>query len=111
MAPLSGETSLSANQEGTSMAIRFIAIRLSGGTGHEHIAHLWWTNPGTSKSGDNTRAELVNWIENDGGKAYVEDGAGHRADVGVVAPAYGAKYLRTHADGKWTNNLLSLPRR
>lgn len=84
---------------------------MSGGTGHEHITRLWWTNPGTSKTGNNTRAELVAWIENEGGKAYVEDGAGHRADVGVVAPAYGSKYLRTHADGKWTNNLLSLPRR
>ena len=93
------------------MAIRFTAIRMSGGSGHEHITHLWWINPGTSKSGDNTRAQLVAWIENEGGKAYVEDGAGHRADVGVVTPAYGSKYLRTHADGKWTNNLLSLPRR
>jgi hypothetical protein len=93
------------------MAIRFTAIRLSGGTDHEHIVHLWWTNPSTGKSGDNTRASLVDWIENDNGKAYVEDGAGNRADVGVVAPTHGAKYLRTHADGKWTNNLLALPHR
>lgn len=93
------------------MAIRFTAIRLSGGTQHEHITRLWWVNPSNSKSGDDTRAELVAWIENDGGKAYVEDSAGNRADVGVVKPATGAKYLRTHADGKWTNNLLSLPRK
>lgn len=92
------------------MAIRFTAVRLSGGTQHEHITRLWWVNPSTSQSGDNTRAELVAWIENEGGKAYVEDRAGNRADVGVVKPATGAKYLRTHADGKWTNNLLSLPR-
>lgn len=93
------------------MAIRITAIRLSGGTGHEHITNLWWTNPGTAKTGDNTRAQLVNWIENEDGKAHVEDAAGNRAEVGVVEPAHGAKYLRTYADGKWTNNLLSLPHR
>lgn len=93
------------------MAIRITHIRLSGGTNHEHIVHLWWTNPSTGKTGDNTRSEIVSWIEDDNGKAYVVDAAGHRADVGVVKPQVGAKYLRTHADGQWTNNLLSLPRR
>ena len=93
------------------MALRITAIRLSGGTSHEHIVRLWWTNPANGKTGDNTRADLVDWIENENGKAYVEDAAGNRADVGVVKPAHGAKYLRTHADGKWTNNLLALPRR
>jgi hypothetical protein len=32
---------------------------------------------------------------------------GNRAEVGVVNGAHG-KYLRTHADGKWNDNLLSL---
>lgn len=93
------------------MAIRITAIRLSGGTDHEHITRLWWVNPSTSETGDNTRAEIVSWIENENGKAYVEDSGGHRANVGVVTPAYGSKYLRTYADGRWTNNLLSLPHR
>ena len=30
--------------------------------------------------------------------------------VGVVHPQYGPPYLRTHADGVWTDNLLALPR-
>ncbi len=93
------------------MAIRFTAIRLSGGTTNQHITHLWWVNPSTGKTGDNTRAQLVHWIENENGKAYVEDGAGNRADVGVVTPAQGDKYLRTYADGKWTDNLLALPQK
>ncbi|QSR28822.1 hypothetical protein CFH99_24675 [Nocardioides aromaticivorans] len=93
------------------MAIRITAIRLSGGTQHEHITHLWWTNPGTGETGDSTRAAIVSWIENDGGKAYVEDNTGHRVNVLVVTPNYGAKYLRTYADGVATNNLLSLPRK
>jgi hypothetical protein len=53
----------------------------------------------------------VSWIENQNGEAYVEDSGGHRANVGVVAPSYGARYLRTYADGVWTDNLLALPRR
>ena len=93
------------------MSIRITAVRLSGGTEHEHIVHLWWTNPATGQSDNNSRAEIVAWIEDQNGKAYVEDGYGHRVDVLVVRPAFGAKYLRTYADGRWTNNLLALPRR
>ncbi|ANS66466.1 hypothetical protein SLINC_4242 [Streptomyces lincolnensis] len=51
----------------------------------------------------------MGWIENKNIKAYTDDGRGNRADVGVVTPSHGAKYLRTHADGVWTNNLLELP--
>jgi Protein of unknown function (DUF3892) len=93
------------------MAIRITAIRLSGGAQHEHIVHLWWANPADSSTGGNSRAELVDWIENQNGKAYVEDSSGHRVDVYVVTPRMGSKYLRTKKDGVWTNNLLALPRR
>jgi hypothetical protein len=92
------------------MAIRFTAIRLSGGTQHEHIVRLWWVNPADGSTGDHSRADLVDWIENRHGKAYVEDRLGHRVDVYVVRPGFGAKYLRTKSDGVWTNNLLALPR-
>ncbi|MGI5518978.1 DUF3892 domain-containing protein [Streptomyces sp. CA-106131] len=93
------------------MAIQITAVRLSGGTAHEHIVRLWWTNPADGKSGDSTRAQIVTWIETQAGKAYTLDGNGHRAEVAVVTPHHGEKYLRTHADGVWTNNLLALPRR
>lgn len=92
------------------MSIRFTAICLSGGTTHQHITRLWWVNPSTNETGDNSRAELVAWVEK-GGKSYVEDRYGNRVDVGVVTPQVGEKYLRTHADGKWTDNLLALPRK
>jgi len=93
------------------MAIRITAIRLSGGTSHEHIIRLWWTNPASGKTGDNSRDEIVAWIEHKDGKAYVEDRQNHRVDVGVVTPKVGTKYLRTYADGVWTDNLLALPRK
>lgn len=93
------------------MSIRITAIRLSGGTQHEHITRLWWTDLDNGQTGDNSRAELVDWIENKGGTAFVDDGYGHRVSVLVVTPSSGPKYLRTYADGRWTNNLLSLPQR
>ncbi|KIF67150.1 hypothetical protein HY68_36225 [Streptomyces sp. AcH 505] len=92
------------------MTIKITAVHLVGGTDHEHIASLRWTNPADGNTGDSSRAALVTWIEDKNGKAYTEDSTGHRADVLVVTPARGAKYLRTHADGVWTNNLLALPR-
>ncbi|WP_433591339.1 DUF3892 domain-containing protein [Nocardia sp. CA-145437] len=93
------------------MAIRITAIHLEGGTTHEHIQRLRWINPATSKTGENTRADIVAWIGNENGKAYVEEPRAPRVDVGVVNPGNGKpKYLRTHADGVWTNNLLNLPK-
>jgi hypothetical protein len=93
------------------MAIKITDIRLEGGTGHEHIVHLWWTNPATGQNDNGTRASVVSWIEDKNGKAYTEDSQGNRADVKVVTPKSGEKYLRTFADGLWTDNLLALPRK
>jgi Protein of unknown function (DUF3892) len=69
--------------------------------------------PGHWGCGTNGRREIVKWIEEDNGKAYVDDGDGDRdrADVGIVTPSRGEKYLRIHADGIWTDNLLALPRK
>ncbi|MCX4539047.1 DUF3892 domain-containing protein [Streptomyces sp. NBC_01669] len=94
------------------MAIQITAVRLSAdGATHEHITHLWWTNQAFGNVGDSTRAQIVAWIEDQAGKAYTSDRAGHRTEVAVVTPTRGEKYLRTRADGVWTNNLLALPRR
>lgn len=92
------------------MSIRITAIRQSGGTGHEHIVHLWYTNPADGSTGDRTRAQIVAFIEDDG-KAYVDDAAGHRSNVEVITPRVGSKYLRTRTDGVLSDNLLALPRR
>lgn len=51
---------------------------------------------------------MVEWIDG-GGKAYVESGTSTVA-VGVVKPSNGEPYLRTYANGVWTDNLLSLPK-
>lgn len=70
-------------------------------TGHEAITYLggsgWrWTREQVSQSieaGTNTFYTQVN---------------GRRADVAVVNGPSG-KYLRTHADGTYNDNLLALP--
>jgi hypothetical protein len=81
------------------------ARHMEGGTGHEHVARVRWRNPSGGGIGENSRAEMVDWIRNKGGQAYVEKG-GLRVVVGVVNAS--PPYLRTHADGVWTDNLLAL---
>jgi hypothetical protein len=92
------------------MSRNITAIRQSGGDKHQHIVHLWWSERESGTPGNGPRAELVSYIEH-GGRAYVDDGRGHIAAVGVVTPTSGPKYVQTHADGVWTDNLLALPRR
>jgi hypothetical protein len=79
----------------------------SGGTGHEHIADVKWKNPDSGQVGESTRAEMVDWIKNHKGDAKVTDG---RNTVQVHVVESHPPYIQTAADGKWTDNLLALPR-
>lgn len=68
---------------------------------HEGITHLggsgWrWT-----------RQQVIDSIEAKTNTFYTFV-AGNRGNIGVVNGPNG-KYLRTYADGKWNDNLLSLP--
>ena len=87
--------------------IYIYSVRLSGGNLHQHITDVRWKNPDSGASGEASRAEMVRWIRNEGGKAYV-CGGGHLASVGVVNAE--PPYIRSHADGVWNDNLLALPR-
>lgn len=91
--------------------IEITAIRLTGGTRHEHISHVWWTDHSAGRTGDDDRSTIVAGIEAKTLTAYVSDVYANKAYVGVVTPSSGSKYLRTYADGKWTDNLLALPRK
>jgi hypothetical protein len=83
------------------------AIRLSGGAEHEHISSIKWLNCDDGKSGTMPLPDAVTWLESHPGLLQVADPAG---PVPVrVYPRNDKKYLRTVADGKWQNNLLSLP--
>ena len=72
---------------------------------HEHITHLG--NPAGNWIW--TRENVIDSIDKKTNTFYVQDPiTGKRADIGVVRDPGKAPYLRTHADGQWTNNLLSL---
>jgi hypothetical protein len=49
---------------------------------------------------------MVDWIKAKDGDARAADGV-DAVKVGVVNAD--PPYIRTHADGKWTDNLLALP--
>lgn len=82
-------------------------VRMSGGTSHQHIAAVRWTSATDGNTGESTTAVMVSWIRDDKGDARVKDAQGE-VRVGVVDGT--PSYLRTFADGRWTDNLLSLPR-
>jgi hypothetical protein len=77
-----------------------------GGTGNEHITDVKWLQNG--KTGSMSKQVAVEWLDKDGNTAYVQ-GPQSRTEVGVVREAGKAPYLRTHANGYWNDNLLSLP--
>lgn len=81
-------------------------VRMSNGAGHEHIAEVRWRNPADGKTGATSRADMVAWIDG-GGVAKVQDS---RGDVEVQTVKGTPAYLRTVADGRYTDNLLYLPR-
>lgn len=77
--------------------------------GHQHITHVG--NPQATGGGWKWPvAQVIESIDAKSNTFYVMDGrTGKRANVGVVRPENGRPYLRTYADGVWTDNLLSLP--
>ena len=86
--------------------VQIICIRkLHPQSPHEHITHV-----GNPKAGwEWTREQVVESIDEGTNTFYVLDPhSGKRSDVAVVRSAGRAPYLRTHADGDWNNNLLSL---
>jgi hypothetical protein len=93
------------------MSVKITAIKKDNGNHlnpHEAITDFRWVDETDGKMGRSTRQRMVQWMEQEGGKAYVGMGAS-KAWCYVNVSAKGNKFLQTHADGKWANNLLSLP--
>ncbi|MFH1233383.1 MAG: DUF3892 domain-containing protein [Patescibacteria group bacterium] len=73
---------------------------------HEHITHA-----GNIRTANWiwTREDVIKSIEQKTNTFYVQE-SGKRSEVAVVYPNDGRlPFLRTHADGYWNDNLLSLP--
>lgn len=87
------------------MTVFITAVHLVAGSGHEHIDSLRWLDSGTEKSKVFTRAACVDWLTK-GNKAYV---ATEDAKVEVRVVDAHPPYVRTVANNRYTDNLLSLP--
>jgi hypothetical protein len=89
--------------------VEITSIHQVGGVQHHHIASVRWRNPQNGDTGENSRQEMVTWLNaSPQNQAYVTNGA---------TPAYirvrndvNPPYIQTWADGIWQNNLLALPR-
>jgi hypothetical protein len=71
---------------------------------HEGLTHLGGKGGGGWKW---TRKQVIDSIR-DKSNTFFTLVDGNRGNIGVVEGANGP-YLRTYADGKWNDNLLSLP--
>ncbi len=71
---------------------------------HEHITHIGNAGAGWRI----TREEAIRRIENNKESFYTLDRqSGRKVYIGVVREAGRMPFLRTHADGKWNDNLLA----
>lgn len=94
------------------MSVRVTCINKSGGyhaDPHHAIQNLGWVNEQNGETGKSTRLEMCDFVANRSNIAYVRDQAGNQAQVLDRISPTGTKYVQTVADGKWTDNLLSLP--
>jgi hypothetical protein len=88
-------------------AIKITAIRLNGGTGAEHVTHLYWE--GASSSGLTTTAAIIAWLgRNPDSRAILSRAHGEIA-LEVVNPSDRPAHLRC-AGGTDDRPLLALPR-
>jgi len=84
------------------MAKEITHRRMSGGSDHEHISRV--KGPGF----DYSVPDVVAMIEGGQDSFYVSSGGKSPAVSARISPT-GRKFIQTHADGDWNNNLLALP--
>ena len=89
--------------------VQITAIHLAGSEDHQHIATMKWKNPQSQQIGQSSRQEMVDFVRQNPAGAYATDRNGENPAYLQVVDAK-PPYVQTKADGKWTNNLLTLPR-
>jgi len=100
-----------------SATIKCTAKRMAGGSGHEHISLLWWVRHenGVDVGGEgySTRDQMVEYIEKNGNNSvWCPDRNPNLPGAWVHVHNNGhIKYVQTVADGRKTDNLLSLTNR
>jgi hypothetical protein len=100
-----------------SITIKCVAKHMIGGQGHEHIATLWWVRHKNGRDigaeGQSSREQMVTYIEQNGNTSvWCPDQNPQLKGAWVHVHSNGRiKYVQTVADGRKTDNLLSLPDR
>jgi hypothetical protein len=88
------------------MTVYVTAVTSSSARQHEHISGIRWLDTGNSTSKTMSTDECIAWLRK--GNHMLVAGDTGPADVRVVEAT--PPYLRTVADGNYTDNLLALPR-
>ncbi len=93
------------------MGRQIVAVRMSGGEEHKHIAAVAYLNTASRPVAALTAklADIVKMID-DGADFFTRDYRGDVAIVVVVKNSDGDRYIRTEKDGTRLDNLLFLPR-
>lgn len=94
------------------MAVKITCINKDNGhheDPHMAITHLDWLEEATGKHDKCTRMEMVEFIRDKKGVAYVVGGYGLKAYLEVKRSSHGTWFVRTIPDGTTDNNLLKLP--
>lgn len=97
---------------GAPLTVRITCVnKLSGynSNPHEAISELGWIDEADNRSGRATRLEMYDFLKTGGGSAFVRDSYGNVAYLYPRENQYGTKYVQTHADGVWKDNLLAQP--
>jgi hypothetical protein len=90
--------------------VRITCINKDGGNHYNPyfgITHYGWINPSDGATGKSTRQEMVDFLVNKKGTAYVEDSYVNKVYC-EVRYYENRPYIATVADGRETNNLLNL---
>ena len=76
---------------------------------HEHITHIGNVTNVPENRWRMTREEAIRQIDAKEASFYTIDrSTGRKVYIGVVREPFKDPFLRTHADGKWNDNLLAL---
>lgn len=106
------------SEDDMSTLIKCVARHMAGGRQHENIESLWWEKvsaDGKTKLGEGhtNRQGMVEYIvQNGNASVYCPDRDPAKPGAWVHVHSNGRiKYVQTVADGRSTDNLLSLPER
>jgi hypothetical protein len=91
------------------MALEIVGRQMGRGNDVDRIVGLCWRSEEDDRTSKSSLGNLVSYVQKYGDQALlVRARNGRRINIAVYQ-LDGVNYLRTYADGDWTDNLLALP--